>query len=343
MEERRESTGRGRRRLPSHLTYRTAAAASRGSFVAVNSISMPEERRSPLGCTGCVGHGVLGAGGTRLAALLSNISYEVMPFKSTEQAVLANVPTTIPLTVTVTEARGMEPTLSLTERLLPHGYRVAPHLAARLFVDRNHLADVVARLRAAGARSVFVIGGDSPEPVGRFPDAYSLLQALPTVGGSFSEIGIAGYPEGHAAIAQDAIDLALKQKAPLATRIITQMCFDATTTSSWAARIAAFGVGLPVQVGLPGPVSRQRLVRISARLGLGQSARFLRKQHNLLWRFLMPGGYHPTRLARRLGSAVTKTSNNIQGLHIFTFNELAKTEAWRRELLSSLAEAADLR
>ena len=116
----------------------------------------------------------------------------------------------------------------------------------------------------------------------------------------------------------------------MATRIITQICFDATTTSSWAARIAAFGVGLPVHVGLPGPVSRQKLMRISARLGLGPSARFLRKQHGLLWRFLVPGGYHPTRLAQRIGAAVTRTHNNVRGLHIFTFNELAGR---RRELL----------
>jgi len=277
----------------------------------------------------------------KLAELLSNVSYEVIPLESAEQAVLARVPTTIPLTVTVTEARGMEATLRLTERLVPHGYRVAPHLAARQFTDQNHVADVVDRLRAAGVRSVFVIGGDSPKPTGSLPDAYSLLQAMRAVGHSFEEIGIAGYPEGHSAVSQDAIDLALKQNSPMATRIITQICFDATATSSWAARIAAFGVGLPVQVGLPGPVNRQKLMRISARLGLGQSARFLQKQHNLLWRLLVPGGYHPTKLARQLGSAVTKSSNNIRGLHIFTFNELAKTEVWRQGLLSSLAEAGD--
>ena len=278
---------------------------------------------------------------TKLAALLNNVSYEVVPLKSAEQAVLAHVPTSIPLTVTVTEARGMEATLRLTERLLSQGYRVAPHLAARQFVDQDQVADVVGRLREAGARSVFVIGGDSPRPMGRFADAYSLLQAMRAVGQPFEEIGIAGYPEGQAAIPSDATDLVLEQKAPMATRIITQICFDAMTTSSWAARIAAFGVGLPVHVGLPGPVSRQKLVRISAGLGLGQSARFLRKQKSLLWRFLVPGGYHPTRLAKQLGTAVTKTSNNIQGLHIFTFNELAETEIWRRKLLSSSSEAGE--
>jgi methylenetetrahydrofolate reductase (NADPH) len=275
----------------------------------------------------------------KLAELLGNISYEVMPFKSTEQAVLANVPTTIPLTVTVTAARGMEPTLGLTERLMQHGYRVAPHLAARLFADQHEVADVVARLGAAGVRSVFVIGGDSPTPAGPFPDAYSLMQAMQAAGHSFEEIDIAGYPEGHAAISSDAIDLALKQKAPMASRIITQICFDASATSAWAARIAAFGVGLPVQVGMPGPVNRQKLMRISAGLGLGQSARFLQKQRSLLWRFLAPGGYRPARLAKQIGSAVTRTSNNVQGLHIFTFNALAETERWRRKLLSSVGEA----
>jgi methylenetetrahydrofolate reductase (NADPH) len=290
-----------------------------------------------------VSNGLLRAGRRhgKLGALLNDVSYEVMPFKGTEDAVLASVPTTIPLTVTVTETKGMEATLHLTERLLPHGYSVAPHLAARQFVDQEQVADVAARLRAAGVRSVFVIGGDSSEPIGRFPDAYALLQAMQAVGHSFEEIGIAGYPEGHAAVSPDAIELALKQKAPMATSIITQICFDAAATSAWAARIAALGVGLPVRVGIPGPVNRQKLMRISARLGLGQSARFLQKQRGLLWRFLLPGGYHPTRLAKQVGSAATRTTNNIRGLHLFTFNELAETESWRRELLAAIAETGD--
>jgi methylenetetrahydrofolate reductase (NADPH) len=276
-----------------------------------------------------------------LIDLARNISYEVMPFKNTEQAVVTNVPTTIPLTVTVTEAKGIGVTLDLTERLLRHGYSVAPHLPARQFIDRNHVRDVVVRLREAGVRSVFVIGGDAPEPAGRYPDAYSLLLAMEAVDHGFQEIGIGGYPEGHAAIPQDAIDLALKQKAPMATHVITQICFNATTTSSWAANVAASGIELPVYVGIPGPVSRQKLIRISASIGLGQSARFLQKQQSLLWRFLLPGGYDPTRLAGRLGAAAPKAGSNVRGLHIFTFNELRKTELWRRELLARACEKDD--
>lgn len=275
---------------------------------------------------------------TDLAELVRNISYEVMPFKNTERDVLAHVPTTIRLTVTATEGKGINATLDLTERLSRHGYAVAPHLPARLFVDQGHVGDVVARLGDAGVKSIFVIGGDAPKPAGPLPDANSLLQALEEANHPFQEVGIGGYPEGHAKIPQDALELALKQKAPMATRMITQICFDAKTTTSWAGGIAASGIGLPVYVGMPGPVNRQKLMRISAGIGLGQSARFLRKQQSLLWRFLLPGGYHPTKLAKRLGAAVGKADTNIRGLHIFTFNELHKAEIWRRELLASVTE-----
>lgn len=276
-----------------------------------------------------------------LADLIRDISYEVTPLRGTEKAVLANVPTGVPLTVTVTEARGMDATIGLTERLLGHGYAVAPHLAARLFATTGHVEDVLGRLGAAGARSVFVIAGDMPRPAGPFPDAFALLETMHALGNPFDDIGVGGYPEGHANLAPEAIDLALKQKSPLATHIITQICFHADTTATWAARVAAAGIDLPVRVGMPGPVNRQKLARISAGLGLGQSARFLRNQHRLLWRLLLPGGYRPTRLARRIGTAVPKVASNIRGLHIFTFNELRGTELWRRRLLSELSEPSE--
>ncbi|MFD0660865.1 hypothetical protein [Thermocatellispora tengchongensis] len=90
---------------------------------------------------------------------------------------------------------------------------------------------------------------------------------------------------------------------------------------------------LPVRVGLPGAVTRQKLIRISAGLGLGQSARFLNKQQNLLWRFFLPGGYSPNRLVERLAPHVAEPGGPLAGFHFFTFNELDKTESWRRRML----------
>ncbi|MFF0501816.1 methylenetetrahydrofolate reductase [Nocardia aobensis] len=281
------------------------------------------------------------AGGLRrrrsaMADLVRNMSYEVMPFKKTEQDVVEHVPTEVPLTVTVTEAKGIDATLDLTERLVGHGYRVSPHLPARQLVDVQHVADVVARLGEIGVGSVFVVGGDAPTPAGEFVDAYGLLAAMNEVGHPFEQVGIGGYPEGHGSIPQGVIDKALAEKSTHATRILTQICFDADATGAWAAGIRTRGVDLPVFVGMPGPVSRQKLIRISAGIGLGQSARFLQKQQSLIWKFFLPGAYNPTSLVRRLGAAIPKSENNIQGLHIFTFNELRKTEEWRQQLLTAV-------
>jgi methylenetetrahydrofolate reductase (NADPH) len=269
-----------------------------------------------------------------LALALRNASYEVIPLKGTEETVLAHVPRDVPLTVATTHAKGLEPSVDLAARLAGHGYSVTPHLAARQVRDDAHLSDIVARLREARVDNAFVIGGDAPEPAGRFDDALALLEALDDIGHPFQRIGIAGYPEGHALIDRELIEKAFDKKAPYASHVITQICFDAGATAGWARQVKQRGVTLPIRVGLPGAVSRQKLVRISAGLGLGQSARFLLKQQSMFWRFFLPGGYHPGRLARRLAPHLQRPDTHLEGLHFFTFNEVAATEAWRRSMLA---------
>ncbi|MFA9430217.1 methylenetetrahydrofolate reductase [Egicoccus sp. AB-alg2] len=271
-----------------------------------------------------------------VAGLIGNVSYEVMPFKKTEASVKRHVPKDVPLTVTATESRGLDATLDLTVALAQDGYRVAPHLAARLVQGEDHLRRIAERLDDVDVRSLFVIGGDAPEPHGPFDSAKALIDALDGIGFRYESLGVGGYPEGHASIPEAALDAALRQKATHADRIITQICFDPDTIASWASQLARSGVDVPIHLGLPGPVNRQKLMRISAGIGLGQSARFLQKQQNLVWRLLLPGGYNPTRLLRRLGKALARAETHVAGLHIFTFNELERTEAWRQKLLASV-------
>jgi methylenetetrahydrofolate reductase (NADPH) len=270
-----------------------------------------------------------------LAELMANISYEVMPFKRTEDSVVAHVPRDIPITITVTETKGIDATLDLASRLAARGYAVNPHLPARQIRDEAEVRDLVQRMQDTGIERVFVIGGDSSEPAGKFPDAVTLLRALEGMGRPLKDIGISGYPEGHAKIPATELHQALEAKAIYASRIVTQMCFHAQTTVDWAARIAARGIAVPVIVGVPGPVSRQKLVRIAAGIGLGRSARFLQEQHGM-WRVLAPGGFNPRRLVRRVASLVPSSPTHIEGLRVFTFNEIAKTEEWRRSVLATL-------
>ena len=127
-----------------------------------------------------------------LAIALRDATYEILPFKATEQSVLRSVPCDVPLTVTVTATKGLDSTLALAERLTGHGYLVTPHIAARLVLDDTHLEEIVERLSAGGVRRLFIVGGDSPAPAGRFTDALGLLEALDAHRRSFDEIADAG-------------------------------------------------------------------------------------------------------------------------------------------------------
>lgn len=276
---------------------------------------------------------------TKAREILRDVSYEIMPFRGTEAAVLEHVPLDVPLTVTVTEAKGLETTIDLASALTAHGYQVAPHLAARMVKDKTHAEDLVAQLTEAGIDSVFVIGGDAPTPLGELTEAADLLHVIHEAA-MFRRVGIGGYPEGHAWITDRKLDTALARKAPLATHVVTQICFDAHTTLNWARRTHRRHPNLDVLIGLPAPVSRQKLMRISANIGLGQSARFLRKQRGLIWKLVRPGGYRPDKLLRAFTPHLADPDLNVRGIHLFTFNELKAAEAWRQSLLTRLKDGA---
>jgi methylenetetrahydrofolate reductase (NADPH) len=275
-------------------------------------------------------------GSEPLRQAIQTLGYEVIPFKKTHDAVLAHVPKDVPLTVTASPAKGQDATIGLAVQLADDGYAVAPHLSARQITGRAHLAAIVARCREAGITSVFVVGGDRTGIPTAFRDAHDLLAALHELDHGFTDIGIGGHPEGHPAVSDEALFAALKDKAPLATHIKTQIVFDPKVIARWARELARRGIDLPVSVGVPGAVTRQKLLRVSGGLGLGESAKFLTKQQSLLWRFFVPGGYSPDKIIKGLAPHFGEPDNHLAGLHVFTFNDLRPTEAWRQRSLRRL-------
>jgi methylenetetrahydrofolate reductase (NADPH) len=261
----------------------------------------------------------------------------VVPVDGIEQEVIGHVPSQLTVTVTSSPSRGIDATLSVCERLAANGYHVVPHLAARLVVDSVHLRELLARLDELSLREVFVVAGDIGQPAGEFEGAAALLAAMAEAGHRLEEIGITGYPESHAFISDEATIQAMFDKAPLATYIVSQICFDPDVIATWIRRVRDRGVELPIYVGLPGPVAAIKLLRFSGRIGLGESARFLRRHGNWVGRLLFPHAYRPERLLERLAPHLTRPDNRIAGLHLFTFNEIDRAERWRHETLTRLA------
>jgi len=223
---------------------------------------------------------------THVTELLERPRYEVIPLDGTEDEVLEHVPREVTVTVTASPTRGLEPTLRLTSSLARHGYDVVPHLSSRSVTDAAEVAEIVDRLRGDDVRNVFVVAGDAEEPRGPFHGAIDLLEALAELGRPFAEVGITGYPEPHPLFDDRTAVAAMSAKARHATYVVSQVCFDPAVTASWIEGVWARGTRLPVFVGIPGAVPRAKLLRVSTRIGIGDSLRFLRKNGSFAGRLV---------------------------------------------------------
>jgi methylenetetrahydrofolate reductase (NADPH) len=264
--------------------------------------------------------------------ILSRPRFEILPTKGAEEQA-DHLPKDAMVAVTCSPTKGIESTLRFSERLLQRGFRVVPHIAARLVAGREHLEKILRWFDKHGLREIHVIGGDAREPVGPYASAYQLLDAMSRSEHGIEKVGIGGYPEGHPLISDEEHDRALVDKQPFASYIVTQLCFDADAILGWISGIRHRGIALPVYVGLPGAVDRKKLLQVSLKVGVGDSVRFLKKQTGLFGMLLKPGGYSPDGLVERLAPYAGDEHYGILGLHLYTFNQVEGTERWRQRML----------
>jgi len=269
-----------------------------------------------------------------LRRLLVAAKLEILPLRS----VLAELKAIEPgatLAVTASPAKNLEDGVELGAQLRAAGHEVVIHLAARMVADRAHLGRLLSTMGEAGLDRAFVVGGDASPP-GEYPDALALLRAMADGGHHLHEIGIGCYPEGHALIPDGRLQAALREKAPFADYMTTQLCFDAAALRDWLRARRAEGIALPVDIGMPGAVDTARLLRVSARIGVRTAGRFALKQRGLLGRLLRPGGYRPDGLLADLAPMLADPGAGVRGLHVYTFNQLERTAAWRRRYLAAI-------
>jgi methylenetetrahydrofolate reductase (NADPH) len=269
--------------------------------------------------------------------LLEGARFELMPFDSFDEE-LGHLPEGATIAITTSPQLGIERTVEKTEVGRREGFDVVPHVAARYVESRDQLEDIARRLKDAGVTDIFVPGGDREEPAGEFESAHDLLVALDELGYSFEEVGITGYPEGHDFLSDQQLAEAMDEKAPYATYIVTQLCYDPDAVLEWIREIRGRGVDLPVEVGVPGVMKYQRLMKISRKVGVGDSIKFLQKTTGVLG-FVKQlvgsrGTYEPDALIDGLAPYVGDDEYKIDGVHIYTFNQTPDTEDWRRGRLS---------
>lgn len=270
-----------------------------------------------------------------LSGVLSAPKFELVPLKhALEQA--AFLPPGALVSVTASPAKGMDATITLSAELRARGYVVVPHLSAHMIRDRAHLAELLARMADADIDRAFVVGGDADDP-GDFRDGLSLLRAMAELGHGLREIGVPCYPQGHPTIPDATLLRALADKAPLVDYMTTQMCFDAVAIGEWLRARRAEGLALPAVLGVPGVAEPQRLLSIATRIGVSDSRRFVAKNARFVARMVRSGGfYRPDGLLEALAPLMAEPAAGVHGIHLYTFNAVEATEAWRLRYLETL-------
>ena len=260
---------------------------------------------------------------------------EIIPVPGIEDK-LDSLPSDMYLAVTCSPTKGVDETLELSEKLIERGFKVTPHIASKCVSGEKHLEAIIKKLDELGIESIFVPGGDRPEPMGDFNNALDLLKALKKLGHNLNKIGMAAHPEGHPDVSDEILMEALEEKKDLADFIVTQMCFDAEILNDWMNQIHNKGVELPVWVGLPGVIERGRLLKTSLRIGVGDSLRFLRKKSQVATELMKSSIYNPDDLVRDITEQIDINDSKLAGYHIYCFNQIETTEKWRTERISAL-------
>ncbi|MFF4749598.1 methylenetetrahydrofolate reductase [Streptomyces sp. NPDC002514] len=266
-----------------------------------------------------------------VAALAASANVEIIPLRGVDQK-LPGIPVDTTVTVTCSPKFGLDRTLDCTESAVRAGHRVVPHLAARQVTDEAELRRVVGRLDTLGVKDLYVIGGDAATPAGPYTSAAELIEALASIDHGLERIGVACYPEGHPKIADDVLFDALRRKQPHAHYMVSQLCFEVDTLVGWLRRTRAAGIELPLRLGLAAPMNLRRLMELSVRIGVGSSVRYLTKQHGFVGNLVRGSSYRPEELLYRIGAQPAFDELGIEGLHLFSFNQIPATVDWQQRI-----------
>ena len=215
------------------------------------------------------------------------------------------------------------------------GFVPVPHVSARRLSSEDEFLEFLTALRdQVGATHLFAVGGDPAEPMGPYASSLELIQSGRPKELGFTDISIAGYPEGHPDISEDQLwsaiegkDAALKEQGLNGT-ILTQFGFDVDPVFTWIEEVRRRGIDLPIRIGVPGPAGIKRLLTYAKRFGVSTSAGIAKKYGFSLTNLLGTAG--PEKMISALDAGLTPAHGDVK-LHFYTFGGVKTTAEWIQE------------
>jgi methylenetetrahydrofolate reductase (NADPH) len=272
-------------------------------------------------------------------AFLDGYSIEVMPRTASKVEDFRDLlPAGTRVYIAHIEGTPIEDMVETAKRLNAEGYPVMPHFPARIIKDEATLADWIARYQGeADVKQALLLAGGVAEPHGAFDSSMQLLETGLFDKAGFSNLHVAGHPEGNKDIDPDGsvknvMEAVLwKQKFSERTdakmALATQFAFDAKPIIAWADGLKEAGVDLPIHIGIAGPAKLQTLIKFAIACGVGPSLKVLQKRAMDVSKLLLP--YEPTDVIAEL--AAHKAANpdfNITNVHFFPLGGIKTNATW---------------
>lgn len=212
------------------------------------------------------------------------------------------------------------------------GFEPIAHVSARRIKSHEEL-DYYLRetARRAGAKRIFVIAGDPPEPEGPFSDSLQIIETGLLEKYGYEVIGVGGHPEGHPnnnpAELWDWMErkIAAIRAHGMLPLVVTQFAFDDDAIVAWLAEMRRRGIDVPVRLGVPGPAGIKRLLGFAKRCGVGASASVMKKYGISITNLIGSAG--PDKLVSSLDSKLTEEHGRVR-LHFYPFGALKASADW---------------
>ena len=157
-------------------------------------------------------------------------------------------------------------------------------------------------------------------------------------GQPFAHVGITGYPESHPTINDDLTVQSMWDKRHYATHIVSNLTFDPALVRDWLRRLRSARRDDAAAARHPG-AGRARQAARHGHPHRGGGVDEVPRQEQ--------GAVRPARGTRRVHRRdaswrsahrrSARTGALVEGLHVFTFNQIGETEAWRTDLLAPAA------
>ena len=214
--------------------------------------------------------------------------------------------------------------INTSRDVLSNNLNPVPHIPARSIESKIFLEELLFELNSMGVKDILLIGGSAKESAGPFASTSEIIKSGILDKYKFSNIRIAGHPEGNPDDKNSKDSLVEKLRLlnnNYKISIVTQFSLSSSITNNWIDetrnQINNESSNVEIIIGIAGPSKISTLIKYAKVCGVNASANFLKKQ-----------GMDITKLIKHSPDKTLSELKNYDGIHFFPFGGINELNSW---------------